>query len=77
MIAFRDEDHKEEVLEKLYKAKKCVCEALDSIEDADQESEEGYSERRGMYRERRRGMHGRMREDSRDRGLSSRDAYDY
>lgn len=45
ILEFRDESHHEEMMEKLHKAKKAVCEAMEMLEEA------GYNERRG-----RRGM---------------------
>lgn len=64
ILEFRDETEKKEVLEKLYKAKEAVCDAIECLEDADQEDPQ-MSERRHRMR-RRDGMGyrgGRMRDE--------------
>lgn len=44
IVEYRDESHFEEVLEKVHKAKKAICEALKALEE-----NEGYSERDAAY----------------------------
>lgn len=60
ILEFRDEMEKEELLEKLHKAKKAVCDVLDMMEEAD-----GGMHERGRYRGSYRGNM-RMREDMED-----------
>ncbi len=66
IIEFRDEDHYEDVVGKMHKAKKAVCEAFDALEAADSGLGERGSYRSGMYR-------GGSYRDER----SYRDDYDY
>lgn len=58
ILEFRDETEKKEVLDKLYKAKEAVCDAIECLEDADQEESQMSERRRRMNR--RDGMSGRM-----------------
>lgn len=46
IIEFRDEEQYGDVMSKLHKAKKAICEAYDAMHEADESSE--MSERRGM-----------------------------
>lgn len=46
IIEFRDEEQYSEVMGKLHKAKKAVCEAFEAMHEAEENSE--MSERRGM-----------------------------
>lgn len=48
IIEFRDEEQYSDLMGKLHKAKKAICEAYDAMHDADESSE--MSERRGMMR---------------------------
>lgn len=54
ILEFRSERDKDELIEKMHKAKKAVCDALESLEDSEDMSE------RGRYRDDRRM---RMRDD--------------
>lgn len=62
ILEFRDETEKQEVLDKLYKAKEEICAAIECLEDADQEEE-------GQMQERRRRMN---RRDGMSRGMGYR-----
>lgn len=48
VLEFRDEHEKEDLIEKMHKAKKAVCDALEAMEDADSMKERGRY--RGNYR---------------------------
>jgi hypothetical protein len=52
IMEFKDEDHYSELVSKMHKAKKAVCEAFEAIEKADNTS---MSERDGHYRDGYRG----------------------
>jgi len=72
MIAFRDENKKEEAMEKLYEAKTALMEACKMMEDAEEET--SMNERRGRYRDGGMNMRrGRYRE----MGMSGEGRYDY
>jgi len=62
ILEFRDETEKQEVLDKLYKAKEEICAAIECLEDADQEEGQMHERRHRMSR----GMGyrgGRMRDE--------------
>ena len=48
IIEFRDEEQYSDLMGKLHKAKKAICEAFDAMHDADESQE--MNERRGMMR---------------------------
>lgn len=58
ILEFRDETDKQELMTKLRKAKKAVCEALEAMEDAEENSQ---MQERGNYRGNYRGA--RMRDE--------------
>ena len=68
IIEFRDEEQYGELMSKMHKAKKAICEAFDMIEDADSEM----GERRGYYRDYGRGYRDYRDSDYRDGGDSAR-----
>lgn len=51
VIEFRNESEKEDMIQKLHKAKKAVCEALEAMEDADNSMSERGRYRGGNYRD--------------------------
>lgn len=66
ILEFRDEVEKEKVLDKLYKAKEAVCDAIECLEQADEESGESQMSERRHRMSRRDGMSrrgGRMRDE--------------
>ena len=65
VLEFREDDF-EEVVEKMHKAKKAVCEAFEALEQAGDES--GYNERGNMHY--RRGMN--RRDDWEDERMEMR-----
>jgi len=52
IMEFKDEEHYSELVSKMHKAKKAVCEAFEALEAADETS---MSERDGNYRDYYRG----------------------
>lgn len=57
-IETRDDDLREDVLEKLYKAEDALCEAIQWLEEEDEDDEEGEGDEYPVTKE-RHGMQGR------------------
>lgn len=78
ILSFRDEESREELVEKMHKAKKAICEAVDALEEAEEEDGGRYNER--DYSPRYRGGMRYRDEAPQDRSMMNRHGngrYDY